>query len=264
MSNQDFINSLKDGAINTMKKYGVLASLTLAQAILESSWGKSGLTANYNNLFGIKATGNEPCIEMSTAEYVRGQRIIINDRFRKYNTLAESIEDHGKFLTENSRYKNLLWGKDYKIVCRLIQQDGYATDPNYANLLISIIEENNLAQYDNFSGTYSNSTAIIASLGELQKYLNDKVNAGLVEDGIYGPKTQAAADKCIVSIGAKGNIVIWIQKKLMKLGYAIPSYGIDGNFGSETKNAVIRFQNAKGLYGDGIIGSNTWKALIAA
>lgn len=263
MSNQSFINSLKDGAIDTMKKYGVLASVTIAQAILESGWGQSGLTINANNLFGIKATGNEPYVLMNTAEYINGERITINAKFRKYNSLAESIEDHGKFLTQNSRYNNILWVKDYRIVCRLIQQDGYATDPNYSRLLISIIEENNLQQWDGSNGIANNTTVTI-SISDLQRYFNETINAGLAEDGIYGPKTQAAADKCRVAIGSKGNIVKWIQSKLMKLGYAIPKYGIDGVFGAETKNTVMRFQSDKKLYCDGIIGHDTWKALIMA
>lgn len=263
MGNQTFIDSIRDGAIATMKKYGVLASLTIAQAILESGWGKSGLTLNANNLFGIKATGNEPFIEMQTAEYINGQRIIISDKFRKYNSLAESIDDHGKFLVVNSRYKNLLWIKDYNVVCRLIQQDGYATDPNYASLLINIIEENNLQQYDTSGGDYSRNT-MTASLSELQRYFNESINAGLVQDGIYGPKTQVAANKVIVKIGSNGNIIKWIQKKLMSLGYAMTAYGVDGVFGEETKKIVIRFQMNKGLVQDGIIGGNTWRALMTS
>lgn len=264
MKKQAFIDSISPGAVATMKKYGVLASVTIAQAILESGWGNSGLTLNANNLFGIKATGNEPYVEMKTIEYINGQINTIYAKFRKYSSLAESIADHGKFLVVNSRYKNLLWLKDYKKVCSLIQQDGYATDPNYSNLLISIIEENNLQKYDDYGEILVPGSTTSVSLWELQKYFNDYISAGLIQDGIYGPKTQAAANNIIIKIGSKGNIVKWIQNKLIVLGYAMMNYGADGNFGEETKNTVIRFQINKGLVPDGIIGSNTWKALMTS
>lgn len=261
MSNRVFIDSISGGAVATMRKYGVLASVTIAQAILESGWGLSSLTLKANNLFGIKATGKEPYIEMQTAEYINGQKVFINAKFRKYNNLAESIEDHGKFLFVNSRYKNLLWVKDYKKVCVLIQQDGYATDPNYSNKLKTIIEENSLQQYDNYVSVDTENN-IKVSLLDLQRYFNEYLNAGLMLDGIYGPKTQAAANRVIVKVGSKGNIVKWVQSKLINLGYAMISYGVDGNFGEETKNTIIRFQINHGLVPDGIIGSNTWKALM--
>lgn len=261
MAKQAFIDSISSGAVATMRKYGVLASVTIAQAILESGWGLSGLTLKAYNLFGIKATGNEPYVEMQTVEYINGQRVIINAKFRKYSSLDESIEDHGKFLVVNNRYKNLLWLNDYRKVCILIQQDGYATDPNYANVLTNIIEENNLQKYDNYSGL-DTGNRVIASLSDLQRYFNEYLNAALIQDGIYGPKTQAAANRVIIKVGAKGNIVKWVQNKLINLGYAMTSYGADGIFGEETKNTVIRFQINQGLVADGIVGSSTWKALM--
>lgn len=263
MSKQAFIDSISSGAIATMRKYGILASVSIAQGILESGWGLSGLTLKANNLFGIKATGNELYIEMQTVEYINGQRVVINAKFRKYTNLSESIEDHGKFLVVNSRYKNLLWLRDYRKVCMLMQQDGYATDPEYANRLIAIIEENKLQKYDNYSGL-DVGNELRSSLSDLQRYFNEYLKADLAQDGIYGPKTQAAANRVIIKVGAKGNIVKWVQNKLITLGYAMSSYGADGNFGEETRNTVIRFQINHGLVPDGVIGSNTWKALMIA
>ena len=107
-----------------------------------------GKVSSGNNLFGIKwAPGYEAQI-LSTKECYRGEWITINAQFRKYNSWADSVADHALFLTQNSRYKNLIGVKDYKTVCKLIQADGYATDPGYANMLINIIEQNQLYKFD--------------------------------------------------------------------------------------------------------------------
>lgn len=264
MNKQDFINRVKNGAISGMSKYNVLASLTIAQAILESGWGGSTLSQNANNLFGIKATGSEPYVLMETTEYVNGKPVRVNAKFRKYNSWNESIEDHGRFLVQNSRYKNLIGVRDYKTACRLISQDGYATDPNYASMLIRLIEENNLNAYDGGSGPVDPPTPSGPSLRELQHQFNVQFNAGLSEDGIYGPKTQAAADKCIVRPGASGEITRWIQRKLISLGYSLPTYGADGSYGGETGTALKRFQSNHGLGADGVVGHDTWKALMTS
>lgn len=152
MDKQTFINMVKDGAIQGQQKYGVLSSMTIAQAILESAWGESKLSQIAKNLFGIKWTGTGEYTTMRTAEYSNGVKYYIDAKFRAYDSYADSILDHAKFLVDNNRYKNLLGVTDYKISCQLIQQDGYATDPSYANLLIQIIEENNLNQYDVING----------------------------------------------------------------------------------------------------------------
>lgn len=142
-----FISSIKDGAIKAQTDKGICASLTIAQAILESGWGKS---APGNNLFGIKWTQGCGFLanNLLTTEYINGVLVKVTASFRAYNTLNDSIYDHAKFLVDNSRYANLIGVKDYKKACTLIQQDGYATDPSYTKLLIQIIEENNLNQYD--------------------------------------------------------------------------------------------------------------------
>lgn len=100
-----------------------------------------------NNLFGIKRWGYPDFVEMPTTEYRSGQPVEEEVEFRKYPSWDYSIADHTDFLLKNDRYKNLIGIKDYKEACTLIQQDGYATDPNYSNLLIQIIEQNELQKY---------------------------------------------------------------------------------------------------------------------
>lgn len=151
---QNFIESVAQGAINGWTKYGVLPSVTVAQAILESGWGQSALSTQAHNLFGIKGSYNGQYVTMQTREVYNGQSYYIYDNFRKYANNSESVEDHGNFLYSNSRYANLLGDQSYASVARKLQADGYATDPSYASSLIKLVEIYNLTQLDNiaFSG----------------------------------------------------------------------------------------------------------------
>ncbi|USS84762.1 SH3 domain-containing protein [Fructilactobacillus myrtifloralis] len=144
-SHQQFIESLSAGAIETWKKYGVLPSISIAQAIVESAWGQA---APGNNLFGIKGSYNGQSVTVQTQEWVNGRYITIYDKFRAYPSFAESIQDHGAFLYQNSRYANLLGNRDYAQTAWMLQNDGYATSPTYANTLISVIQSNNLSRFD--------------------------------------------------------------------------------------------------------------------
>ncbi|WP_133014734.1 glycoside hydrolase family 73 protein [Clostridium cuniculi] len=150
-----FIETISDGAISNYNKYGILPSITMAQAILESGWGNSELAVTHNNLFGIKADlrWNGAVATIATSENYNDSTIA---NFRKYDSIDESIEDHGKFLYENSRYAEygLFNGKDYKSQAQALEDAGYSTvkdengDPIYADKLISLIEKYNLMQYD--------------------------------------------------------------------------------------------------------------------
>ncbi|WP_413628115.1 glucosaminidase domain-containing protein [Fructilactobacillus vespulae] len=148
-SNQQFIDSIAPGAIETWKQYGVLPSVSIAQAIVESAWGSA---APGNNLFGIKGNYNGQSTTLQTQEWNGSGYVTIYDQFRAYPSYAESVADHGRFLFENSRYNNLLGDKNYTSVAWKLQNDGYATSPTYANTLISIIQYNGLNKYDAITG----------------------------------------------------------------------------------------------------------------
>ncbi|MBC2399710.1 glycoside hydrolase family 73 protein [Clostridium tetanomorphum] len=154
----NFINGVKYGAIASQKKYKILASITIAQAILESAWGKSALAQESKNLFGIKAIGEWRGIKKlySTYEWYNGRKIKINDYFRVYNSYEESIEDHALFLVNNSRYRQagLFSAKNYIGQANSLQKAGYATDPNYAKTLINLIEQYELNKYDNLDNSF--------------------------------------------------------------------------------------------------------------
>lgn len=145
---KEFITKVAPLAQRQMQSSKILASLTIAQAILESSWGNSELTAKANNLFGVKGEYSGQSIIMTTAEYYNGTRTYIQAAFRKYPSWSESVADHTSFLVKNTRYANLIGETNYKQACIKIQTAGYATDPNYAAGLISLIEKYQLTQYD--------------------------------------------------------------------------------------------------------------------
>jgi stage II sporulation protein P len=151
ISQKEFIDTVAPGAIDGDKKYNIFASVTIAQAILESNWGHSGLTRKANNLFGIKAfnwTGQS--VTMNTNENYGGINVSISSAFRAYSSPAESVEDHAKFLIENSTYKQhgVFNAKTYEQQAEALKSSGYATDPNYPALLVTLIREYNLDKYD--------------------------------------------------------------------------------------------------------------------
>lgn len=149
---KNFIKKVGALASADMKKSGVLASLTAAQAILESAWGKSELATGGNALFGIKATkswkGKVYCKD--TKECYDGVNLVDvkNAAFRAYDSWEESVEDHSAFLKANKRYKEVIGETDYKKACEAIKAAGYATDPDYVEKLVKLIEDYELTEYD--------------------------------------------------------------------------------------------------------------------
>ena len=153
--NREFLNKIKPGAIAGWHKYKILSSITAAQGILESGWGRSDLATIGNNLFGVKGSYQGNTINMNTREETpTGKDYYIDAGFRLYPSWAASIEDYGKFLNENLRYRKLIGETDYRTVAHLLQRAGYATAGNYVSSLIGLIESNKLSLWDQeaFSG----------------------------------------------------------------------------------------------------------------
>lgn len=147
-SQQAFIQSVAPGAIQGWNEYKVLPSITVAQAIVESGWGRSALSTQAHNLFGIKGSYNGNSVVMRTREVYGGRSVYVNANFRAYANNSESVTDHGRFLNVNSRYRNLLGDTNYASVANKLRQDGYATDPSYASTLIRFVQTYNLNQLD--------------------------------------------------------------------------------------------------------------------
>lgn len=146
------------------KSSGILASVSLAQFILESGYGKSELAQNANNCFGMKKSlsGNTwpgsawdgtSIYKKETQEYENGAYVTITADFRKYACVEDSIADHSAYLLgakngSSLRYEGVAGMTDYKAVTKLIKDGGYATSPTYVDNLCGIIEKWNLTQYD--------------------------------------------------------------------------------------------------------------------
>lgn len=143
-SYQQYIDQYKDLAIEQMKKYGVPASITLAQGLFESRAGLSEMARKGNNHFGIK------CHNTWRGATVFYDDDAENECFRAYNNVYDSYEDHSKFLSQGSRYQGLFKLKvtDYKGWAKGLKSAGYATNPQYANKLIDIIQLYGLDRYD--------------------------------------------------------------------------------------------------------------------
>lgn len=153
LTKQQFIDQLAPHAKELQQGYGVLPSIILGQAILESNWGQSQLASQYKNLFGIKASGNQPKISLETKEYINEQWVTIQGDFRVYNSWQESLDDHTMLFVNGTNwnpqlYAGVLTATDYRQAAQALQTAGYATDPDYANKIISVIETYKLDQYD--------------------------------------------------------------------------------------------------------------------
>ena len=140
---QAYIDEYADLAVDQMKRYGVPASITLAQALLESGAGRSTLATKGNNHFGIKCHG-------WTGRTIAVDDDKRNECFRAYKSVKDSYEDHSTYLASGQRYRDLFKLKvtDYKGWAHGLKRAGYATNPKYATLLIDIIELYGLDKYD--------------------------------------------------------------------------------------------------------------------
>jgi len=140
----EYINTYKDLAVSEMKRTGIPASITLAQGMIESDFGQSRLAREGNNHFGIK------CHSDWTGATIRHNDDRRNECFRKYTKAEGSFYDHSDFLKSESRYRFLfdIDPTEYKVWARGLKKAGYATNPDYANMLIRKIEENNLWYFD--------------------------------------------------------------------------------------------------------------------
>lgn len=148
MSNEEYIAKYKALAIKSMDEYGIPASIKLAQGMLESGNGSSRLATKGNNHFGIKCKSTWAGGKMYHDDDAKGEC------FRKYRNVEQSYRDHSKFLAESARYASLfkLDVTDYRGWAYGLKTAGYATNPNYPQLLINIIETNNLHELDRGKG----------------------------------------------------------------------------------------------------------------
>lgn len=137
-----FFEKYKSIAIDEYLSNGILPSITLTQAALESNYGNSYLAINANNLFGIKCGVNW------NGETIRANDDSPNECFRKYESIRKSFKDHSDFLRNNKRYNGLFNDTNFDNWADELQQYGYATNPNYSAQLKGIYNANDLRSID--------------------------------------------------------------------------------------------------------------------
>lgn len=150
MKPQEFLDLLVPAARECHRITGIPASVTLAQAALESGWGASLLAKKGRNLFGVKAdrSWKGETVEMPTREVIRGKEIRVMAKWRAYPTWTASMLDRAAFLKRMPRYAGCFQQTTAAGWCHELQAAGYATDPEYAALLMKIIDGRNLTRFD--------------------------------------------------------------------------------------------------------------------
>ena len=142
---QRFLERLTTPAQAASRKTGVPAELILAQAALETGWGRHEIATatggNSHNLFGIKAgsSWNGPTTDIVTHEYINGQRTRVVDSFRVYGSFEEAFTDYARLIGNNPRYAAVTTAGSAEQAARELQNGGYATDPAYADKLIAVM-----------------------------------------------------------------------------------------------------------------------------
>lgn len=219
----EWVCAMMNGAVETAAKLGRSCQAIVAQAALESGWGRYGIGFN---VFGIKASPawTGPVLMRRTAEqHPDGSVYYVDAAFRDYPSYAASIADHFAFLRDNSRYAaaGVFDAKTDEEYFEALKRAGYATDVDYVSKLMAMVKS-------------------------VETFL-----AGMTQDGEVPAPTPAPEPRLLL-IGMKGDDVRALQMALFK---------VDGDFGPATLAAVMAFQRENGLVVDGMVGEATRKAL---
>ncbi len=126
----------------------IFPSLILAQSALESDFGRSVLSSEYHNYFGIKQTGSEPGVSFDTLEHENGAFQHTNASFRSYKSVSESVSDYVALISNYERYVGVRAAATPEEAAYALVQGGYATDPSYAEKIIGMIHEFDLTRFD--------------------------------------------------------------------------------------------------------------------
>ena len=139
-----YIDSHAMGVVRACMGTGMLPEAVLCQSASESGWGSSLLASKYNNYFGIKAgtSWKGDYVLLPTKEFVNGKYITINQKFRRYSSFTASVKDYISFLKDNPRYKNVFTQTSVLGQLQALKNAGYATEPNYANIIYGIYLSN--------------------------------------------------------------------------------------------------------------------------
>ena len=216
-----FIDEVGAMARDDMAKNGILACITIAQAILESGWGKSELAVNAHNLFGMKKSlsgntwsgstwGGKSYSKLTQEVYTSGPAVVRAD-FRAYSSWEESVGDHSAYLAgakngSRFRYAGLVGCTDYRKAAQIIKDGGYATAPDYVEKLCGLIEQYNLTEWNSVA-------AVPAGSGALDDYHTVKWT-GMTKRACSGYIYPDAGSKVTVEVqqGAKAGVCKGVGK----------------------------------------------------
>lgn len=200
---EQYIQQYKDVAIAEMKRSRIPASITLAQGILESGNGNSRLATEANNHFGIK------CKKEWTGRTLYEDDDAPQECFRAYPTAEDSYRDHSDFLMKSARYAFLfdLAPTDYKGWAEGLKKAGYATNPNYPQLLINFIEKHNLQQYD--GGELNIQPALPAPVTEKKEEIKPVAAPAALKEWNNLPVTIAAKGESYAQIALRNDMMVW-------------------------------------------------------
>ncbi len=198
-----YIKKYRKTAIKEMRKYGIPASITLAQGILESGNGESRLAKKGKNHFGIKCTSDW------NGRTIKEDDDKKDECFRRYRKVKHSYRDHSEFIATKKRYAFLFEydKRDYKAWANGLKQAGYATNPNYPTLLINLIEKYNLDKYDKRGAR--------RAIRKEERVESQEIDASSNTNNNYKTHTVQKGDT-MYSIAKKYNISVDKLKKLNK------------------------------------------------
>lgn len=195
MSKQEFIQTISKCAVKDMEVSGILASVSIAQAILESGYGASELAMKANNFFGMKCNlsgntwggvwdGISKYTKQTKEQKSDGTEYTVTADFRMYPDMETSVRDHSCYLNgamngNKLRYAGLRGEKDYKTAIQIIKDGGYATDVSYVSKVCSIIERFDLTQYDTMTGSAEREEKMSIKIVEKMATQNPCYKAGV-------------------------------------------------------------------------------------
>jgi LysM repeat protein len=243
ITRSEYIDMWKDVAIDNMVHHGIPASITLAQGILESGDGNSELARKGNNHFGIK------CHSDWTGKRVYHDDDAKGECFRKYKDARESFADHSQFL-KRSRYAALfdLDITDYKGWAHGLKKAGYATNPKYADRLITIIEDNRLYEYDLIGLSLITGDDATASRSKSNRRQN-KATAQSDKDEAFAPvnvtakrAVQLSDNRIKFTRGKAGDTFESIAKELDMMAWQIRKYNDFSKNHRISDNEIIYLQ----------------------
>lgn len=241
MTEQEFIVKMGECAVKDQEASGILASVTIAQAILESGYGTTELAVNANNFFGMKTnlSGNKwDSVWDKVSKYTKqtkeqktdGTEYTIVADFRKYPSMEMSVRDHSCYLlgamkdSTHKRYAGLQGEKDPKKAIQIIKDGGYATDVKYVQRILSIIQRFNLTKYDNQGGNVMSNSSLVTCTVKSPNHSGKRTHSvdritphcvvgQLSASGIGGCFTSTSRQaSCNYGIGTEGGVCLIVDE----------------------------------------------------